>query len=195
MKSNKSLIGAGLLTAIASSLCCITPVLALISGSSSMASSFSWLEPARPYLIGFTVLVLGYAWYQKLKPAKADDCGCAIDKRPSFLQSKLFLGIVTIFAVVMTLFPYYSDVFYPKHTQATVVSNPEDVEEITINIEGMTCEACQNHVNHAINELPGIISVNTSYNKANTEVNFDKTKTNLNDIKQAINSTGYKAKN
>ena len=195
MKSNKSLIGAGLLTAIASSLCCITPVLALISGSSSMASSFSWLEPARPYLIGFTVLVLGYAWYQKLKPAKADDCGCAIDKKPSFLQSKLFLGIVTIFAVVMTLFPYYSDVFYPEHTQTTVVSDPKDVEEITINIEGMTCEACQNHVNHAINELPGIISVNTSYNKANTEVNFDKTKTNLNDIKQAINSTGYKAKN
>ena len=31
MKKDKKLIGAGLLTAIASSLCCITPVLALIS--------------------------------------------------------------------------------------------------------------------------------------------------------------------
>lgn len=68
MKSDKKLIGAGLLTAIAASLCCITPVLALVAGTSGLASTFSWLEPARPYFIGLTILVLGFAWYQKLKP-------------------------------------------------------------------------------------------------------------------------------
>ena len=68
MKEKKGLIGMGLLTALASSLCCITPVLAIFAGSSGMASSFSWMEPARPYLIIFTIIVLGFAWYQKLKP-------------------------------------------------------------------------------------------------------------------------------
>ncbi|PZX67881.1 hypothetical protein LY54_00620, partial [Salegentibacter mishustinae] len=51
-KKNESsgLLGAGLLTAAAASLCCITPILALISGSAGIASSFSWMEPFRPYL-------------------------------------------------------------------------------------------------------------------------------------------------
>jgi len=70
MKTDNKLIGTGLLTAIAASLCCITPVLALIAGTSGLASTFSWLEPFRPYFIGLTILVLAFAWYQKLKPQK-----------------------------------------------------------------------------------------------------------------------------
>ena len=99
-KSNKALMCTGVLTAIAASLCCITPVLALVAGSSGIASSFSWMEPARPYLIGFTVLVLGFAWYQKLKPRTAEEieCDCEEDEKPSFWQSRNFLGIVTVFA-------------------------------------------------------------------------------------------------
>lgn len=58
-KSSGSLLGAGVLSAIAASLCCITPVLALIAGSSGIASTFSWIEPARPYLIGLSIVV----WY------------------------------------------------------------------------------------------------------------------------------------
>ena len=65
MKSENKLIGAGMLTAITASLCCITPVLALIAGTSGIASTFSWIEPFRPYLIGLTFLVLGFAWYRR----------------------------------------------------------------------------------------------------------------------------------
>ena len=85
MKKDNKLIGAGLLTAFAASLCCITPVLALIAGTSGLASSFSWLEPFRPYLIGLTILVLGFAWYQKLKPKKEIDCDCETDEKPKFI--------------------------------------------------------------------------------------------------------------
>ena len=49
MKSENKLIGTSLLTAIAASLCCMTPVLALIAGTSGIASTFSWIEPFRPY--------------------------------------------------------------------------------------------------------------------------------------------------
>ena len=52
MKRDNKLIGTGLLTAIAASLCCITPVLTLIAGTSGLASTFYWLEPFRPYFIG-----------------------------------------------------------------------------------------------------------------------------------------------
>ena len=101
MKSENKLIGASLLTAITASLCCITPVLALIAGTSGIASTFSWIEPFRPYLIGLTTLILGFTWHQKLKPEKEIDCVCETDEKPKFIQSKNFLGIVTIFVIVI----------------------------------------------------------------------------------------------
>ena len=106
MKTNKKLISAGLLAAFTASLCCITPLLAFIAGTSGLATTFSWLEPLRPYLIALTVFVLGFAWYLKLKPKKQLDCSCEKDEKIPFTQSKMFLGIITLFAVVMLAFPY-----------------------------------------------------------------------------------------
>lgn len=114
--SNKKLIGAGMLSAIAASLCCITPVLAFIAGSSGIAATFSWIEPARPYLIGVTVLVLSFAWYLKLRPRTKEEieCACEEDEKPAFWQSKKFLGIVTVFVALMIAFPSYSKIFFRK---------------------------------------------------------------------------------
>ena len=70
IKSSGTFTGAGALSAIAASLCCITPVIALLAGSSSIAANFSWIEPARPYLIGLSIVVLVFAWYLKLNQLK-----------------------------------------------------------------------------------------------------------------------------
>ncbi len=191
MKKDKKLIGAGLLTAIASSLCCITPVLALISGTSGIASTFSWLEPFRPYLIGFTILVLGFAWSQKLKPKKEIDCDCETDEKSSFIQSKLFLGIITIFAIVMTAFPYYSSVFYPKSEKEIIVVDKANIQTVNLKIKGMTCASCEEHINHSVNQLNGILNVKSSYENENTEIEFDNSKTTIEEIEKAVNSTGY----
>ena len=67
-----------------------------------------------------------------------------------------------------------------------------DIQKINFKIDGMTCDACQNHVNHAVNELPGIIDVKTSYSEGNAVVEFDTTQINIMEIEKAINSTGYK---
>ena len=93
MVTDGKLIGTGLLTAIAASLCCITPVLALIAGTSGLASTFSWLEPFRPYFIGLTILVLAFAWYQKLKPQKKIDCNCETTEKSNFMKTKTTRGI------------------------------------------------------------------------------------------------------
>lgn len=192
-KSNR-LAGAGVLSAIAASLCCITPVLALISGASGAASAFSWLEPLRPYLIGVTVLVLGFAWYQKLKPRTAEEiqCACEDDEKPSFWQSKKFLGIVTGFAILMLSFPYYGHIFYGNTDKQVVVVSSDNVQEIEFNVSGMTCSSCEEHVKHAVNELPGIVSVSANSNEGIAIVKFDKTKTDKEAITNAIDATGYK---
>lgn len=189
-----SVIGAGVLTAIAASLCCITPVLALIAGSSGMASAFSWMEPFRPYLIGITVLVLGFAWYQKLKPRKVEEiqCDCEEDEKPSFWQSKKFLGIVTVFAVLMMAFPYYSSVFYPDNKKDVVIVNAADLMTLDLKVEGMTCEACDSHVAHAAQEVSGVIEASADHRTGKTEVKFDGLKTSKEAIISSINETGYK---
>ncbi|MCF8232915.1 MAG: mercuric transport protein MerTP [Bacteroidales bacterium] len=189
------LAGAGILTAITASLCCTTPVLALISGASGIASTFSWLEPARPYLIGFTVLVLGFAWYQKLKPRSKEEieCDCEEDEKPSFWQKRKFLGIVTVFAAVMLAFPYYADVFYPSNDKKEVVIvNASDIQTITFDVEGMTCKACNAHVENDVNKLPGIIKINASYQEGTAKVEFDQSKVRSEKVEEAINSTSYK---
>lgn len=191
MKTDKKLIGAGLLTAIAASLCCITPVLALVAGTSGLASTFSWLEPFRPYFIGLTILVLGFAWYQKLKPKKQIDCNCETEEKTKFIQSKMFLGIVTAFAIVMLAFPYYAHIFYPKTEKQIIVVDKSNVQTVEFSISGMTCAGCEEHVNHEVNKLSGIIKSTVSYENGNAIVEFDNSKTNIAEIEKAINGTGY----
>jgi copper chaperone CopZ len=186
------LVITSLLTAITASLCCITPVLALIAGTSGVASTFSWIEPFRPYLIGLTILVLLLAWYQKLKPEKEIDCECETDEKPKFIKSKTFLGIVTIFAIVMLAFPYYSSIFYTSNEKQIIVVDKTNIKTIEYKISGMTCASCETHINHELNKLNGIVNSKTSYKNGNAIIEFDETKTNELEIEKAINTTGYK---
>jgi copper chaperone CopZ len=196
MKSDNNVVTVGILTAISASLCCITPVLALIAGTSGIASTFSWIEPFRPYFIGLTVLVLGFAWYQKLIPKafrtkKQVDCECETDEKPKFIQSKSFLGLVTVFAALMLTFPNYAHIFYPKAEKQILVVEKSSIETVEFKISGMTCTSCAEHVNHEVNKLSGILKSDASYENGNAIVQFDNSKTTISQIESAINSTGY----
>ena len=130
---NKKLMGVGVLSAFAASLCCITPVLAFLSGASGLASAFSWMEPARPWLIALSVGLLGFAWYQKLKPRTAAEiqCACEEERKAPFLQSKAFLGIVTVLAALMMAFPWYGSLIYPENQTTMVIVPADQVETVS----------------------------------------------------------------
>ncbi len=193
MKTYNKLISAGLLTAIASSLCCITPVLAIVAGSSGLASTFSWLEPLRPYFIGITILVLGFAWYQKLKPQKQIDCNCETNQKTNFMQTKSFLGIITAMTVLLLSFPSYAHIFFPKTQSTAIVTPASEIQKVEFTIKRMTCSGCEHHVKTEISKLKGIVEVIVSYEKSNAIVRFDNKQTNIEEIEKAINSTGYKS--
>ncbi len=184
---------AGLLTAAAASLCCITPVLALFSGATGIASTFSWLEPYRSYLIGLTAAVLAFAWYQKLKPKKADiDCACEEDK-PSFWQTKTFLAIVTALAILLMAFPKYSHIFYPKtEKKEIIVVYKSSIQQVKLNIKGMTCETCTETINLALSKVPGVLEYKTEFKDGSSTIKFDNSKINEQAIVNAVNETGYK---
>lgn len=190
--SSTSFAGAGILAAIAASLCCILPVLALIAGVSGIASAFSWLEPARLYLIGLSILVLGFAWYQKLKPNAMNECGCETgEKGTPLLQSKTFLALVTAFAVAMMSFPYYAHIFFPKPESKILVVESGNIKQIHLNIAGMNCAACNEEVKHAVTQVPGTLSSTADYETGTATVTFDPSKTSIEEVIAAVNGTGY----
>lgn len=191
-KNSKSWI-AGIIAAVAASLCCITPVLAFLGGTSGLASSFTWIEPYRPYLIGLTITIFAFAWYQKLKPQKQVDCNCEPGNKKSFWQSKIFLALVTVIAGLLIAFPNYAKIFYPKPQEINViVDDKNNIQQGVFKIKGMTCESCAEHVNNEISKVNGVIEFQTSYEKASSMVKFDNSKTSVDSIATAINGTGYK---
>ena len=188
-------ISTGLISAIAASLCCIVPVLALVAGSSSIAANFSWLEPARPYLLSFSIALLAFAWYQNLITDKTNDMDCCELKKASFFQSKTFLAIITVLAALMMAFPLYAKVFYPK--PKTVVSNVATVDnkkQVKFTIQGMTCTGCETEVNTELAKVNGVLDYKTSYSGKSSIVSFDHSKTDVTVIAAAINKTGYEVK-
>ncbi|WP_420575388.1 mercuric transport protein MerTP [Ekhidna sp.] len=190
-------VGAGLLVAITASLCCITPVFATLAGIGGIASSFSWMEPFRPYLIGLTILVLGFAWYQKLRPRTQEEieCACEEDEKPSFWQSKKFLGIVTVFAVLMLAFPSYSGIFFPDNSKGdkVIVVKENDILNAELSIKGMTCTGCEHSVNAALNNSEGVLEASSSYESGIATVKFDQTKVSVDQLATNVEeATGYK---
>lgn len=208
INSSSKSVGAGLLVALTASLCCITPALATLAGIGGVAAAFSWMEPFRPYLIGFTVLFLGFAWYQKLKPRTKEEIECACeparpaggeDDKSSFWQSKKFLGIVTVFAVLMLAFPSYSHVFYPDRNNAnvspTAVNDKTHINKIVLNVKGMTCAGCESHINNAVGQLEGVQEAKASFKQGDVMVSYDPQVVKKNQVIEAINKTGYQVIN
>jgi len=176
-------------TALGASLCCITPVLAIAAGTSSISSTFTWIEPFRPYLISSTVFILGFAWFQTLKTKKEDECGC--EQKVSFFQSKKFLGVVSILSLILITFPGYSKFFF-KNDFAALMQQQEKNKRVELAVKGMTCASCELHIESEVKKLPGVSLVRASYNQGSTIVEYNEKKVDKDKIIAAINSTGYK---
>ncbi len=97
--------------------------------------------------------------------------------------------MVTVFAALMLAFPYYSSVFYPDSKKEVIIVNTADIQTITLEIEGMTCAACDSHVTHAAQEIDGVIKVKADHKTGVAEVKFDKTKTSKEAIIYTIDKT------
>jgi len=195
---NKKAIGAGLISAFAASLCCITPIIAMVGGISGISSSFSWMEPFRPYLITFTIITLGYVWFKHIQISK-NSIECACDDEPekkNFFNTRGFLVFVTIMSIVLMGVPYYSHLLIAEDNSQVVYVNTNNIQESEFEIEGMTCSACEIHVNNSAKMVDGVISAKSDHTTGIAHIKFDNSKTNNDEvIKKIEEETGYKIVN
>lgn len=193
--TSKAVTGISIAAAMAASLCCITPLLALFAGASGAASSFSWLEPVRPFLIVLSIVTLGFAWYRSFSKKENAACGpdgtCTVEKK-GFFVSTTFLPVVTIAAIALMAFPYYANIFYPSaEKQSLVVVESTNIQAAKFTIKGMTCAGCEEHVNNELSKVSGVIDYKTSYAEKSSLVTFNKTKVDVKTILASIKKTGY----
>ncbi len=190
-KSTKGMALTGAFAALAASSCCIPPAIAAIAGIGGISSSLSWVEQYRPYLIAFAVLAIGYSWYAYLRrKPNTDTCGCSTEK-PKFYQTKGYLIGISLFALASITFPYYNGIFYGHQASTWVAEDPANVYQVELKIKGMTCEGCEHHITQSVNLVPGVTDVSASYSKGNAIVKFDKSATDIDAIKKAVDETGY----
>ena len=68
-------------------------------------------------------------------------------------------------------------------------------KEVTtqIKVSGMTCGSCAVAVKSALSKVKGVKSADVSYEKAQATVVYDDAQTNEQQLREAVNKTGFKA--
>ncbi len=68
------------------------------------------------------------------------------------------------------------------------------MKKVVLKITGMHCTSCAMNIDGDLEDyIKGVKASNTNYAKAETEVEFDEKKTNIDEILKQIKDTGYTA--
>ena len=215
----KVFLGGAVVAAVASSLCCILPVVAIAFGVGvfSIASVF---ETLRPYLLVVAVSALAFSFYQIYFRHEKCSEGEACSTKPIGRFNRIVLWVATIAVLAIAVFPYYSgyiistldkqpplptvvnkasavDPKQPienKDDTAVVEGESQNRKTIVVAVDGMTCESCASHISIALKRIEGVISAEASYPKKNVTVVYNPKQVTIERIKQGIRDAGYDPK-
>lgn len=66
------------------------------------------------------------------------------------------------------------------------------MEKSVLKISGMTCTACATRIEEGLNQVPGVVDTNVNFAMERATVEYDKSKTNVQDLENKISDSGYK---
>jgi len=202
MKKENVFIGGAVFAAIASSLCCVLPLVAVLFGVGAFGAA-SAFDTLRPYLLVLAFTALAFSFYRIY--FRREECaeGEACATKPVNKINQLFLWVGLLVISAFALAPYYTGYLMAaagnsqsSNEAMTVVSSEENQanKSVIIEVEGMTCAGCEPHINETLKKLNGVVSAEASYEKKNVKVVYNSKQISLEQIKKAIDEIGYKAK-
>lgn len=102
---NSLAAGTSLLTVLAPKVCCWGGAIAALSSGTSY---LAWVYPLRPYLFVLAFLALALSFYKVYRPKRFDAGACndCPNKKVHFLNSSLWLWMVTAFVLISFLYNY-----------------------------------------------------------------------------------------
>jgi copper chaperone CopZ len=108
--------------------------------------------------------------------------------------NQVMLWMATVMIVLFALFPHWIGLFLGGGGTPTAAVNPDDQQQIVLEIKGMTCEGCAPAVEKAIRGVPGVSAASVNYEKSEAVVFVPKGQEVPRDaILQGVHQAGYSA--
>jgi copper chaperone CopZ len=77
--------------------------------------------------------------------------------------------------------------------QMNQTSGETNKDHVMIKVSSMQCGTCKKNIETAVKKVDGIIDINVDKEEKIAHVNFDKSKTDITKIENAITAAGYDA--
>ncbi|RME68143.1 MAG: hypothetical protein D6781_11715 [Verrucomicrobia bacterium] len=191
MNANRQrwMVGAGVLPAVAASLCCLGPIITLALGLGGFAAA-AWFAEYRPWFLGLTALLLGTAWGQALLRRRA----CAADDCRRGRRSLILLSLATVTALLFGAYPWIAG-SRPARAESHLPPATADstAQTVHFSLPTMDCPACARHIAGALRSRRGVLAASVDYDTRSAHITFDPARTSPAALADAIAATGFPA--
>jgi mercuric ion transport protein len=184
-----------ILAAVGASLCCILPLVAIVTGAGTLAAA-AQLESYRPFLLALTgvLFVSGLLFvYRDSRTTCSSEGICAPNGSRNWNLRSLFC--IASLVIGIAIFPYLSS---PAVLAMNAGKGKYDGQGLTItktlSVSGMTCPACANGLEASFRNLSGVEAAEVDYNARLATVTYDPAKQTLDTIKKLVIGSGYQVK-
>ncbi len=181
-------VGTGLLA----SACCIVPLLLVTLGvGGAWVSSFTALEPFRPFFIGVAVVFLAWAAFREYRASRGPNCDCEVTLNDKLRRTMLVVGALVTFGLIASPLVIKGG----DDLSSAAVFTPKPVlQEVVLDVEGMTCETCPITVRKVLTRLDGVEEARVSFDPPVALVKYDPQKVTVDDMMAVTANVGYPAK-
>jgi len=197
MQKEKLTAVGSVIAAVAASICCIGPLVAVTLGVGSLAAA-SGLQKWRPLFLGVTFVLLGVAWYLTYRKPKAQGCaeGTPCAATPGAKGGKFVLWIATAIAVALAALPLYAGavarLLHPEGA-GPARSAGANVASLKVKVPSMDCAACAVNIQRVLRKEEGVARAEVVFKTKEAVIEYDPARISAEKIIAVIDETGFKA--
>ena len=190
----KSLTIASIVAAIAASLCCIGPVIAVALALSAFGLAATF-ESIRPYLLGLTFSFIGFAFYRAYR-GQDEHCATGVCEKTGSRRAQMsFSWFGAAIVVLLAAFPNYSGVlwktFGPRfQTAIATAATTQQNSLVVLAVDDLNCGGCVAAIQSTVSRLDGIHDVKFNYNDNTASITFDSRRVTAQQIESKVKAAG-----
>lgn len=99
------------------------------------------------------------------------------------------IQLLLIFVIVLSISSCSNKTTSSNETSTQAQS--QEIEQVTLNVKGMTCTGCEETIEVNVKNLDGIQNVIASHTEKTAIIEYDPQKSDTTKIKEAISKSGY----
>ena len=178
----------GIFSAIFVYICCIGPLVLILLGLGTLGMGVV-IGKYRWWFAEGGVLLIILAWRYYFKEKKSCNLNaCQAENKKATQITLIVATIIVVFFVGSNLYVYLG-----KSNNTAPLLSSVNLESVVIPVEGMTCFTCEIMVSSSLKKINGVVKATASAKEGKAKVTYNPSKTNIKQLIEAINRTGYKA--